>query len=122
MPLGDEVMDAGSQLLIALTTENEQEARGMETDGLLYQDFLVMLRSIWGGALRQNHPDHPDPPGAPSRWRSFLARHEWGCWAPMRVNFLTISRRPLPQNWVITPACSLQHHNKGKPTCYIQVC
>ncbi|HIE1454045.1 type VI secretion system baseplate subunit TssG [Serratia marcescens] len=48
MPLGDEVMDAGSQLLIALTTENEQEARGWKPDGLLYQDFLVMLRVYLG--------------------------------------------------------------------------
>ncbi|ROP61549.1 type VI secretion system protein ImpH [Enterobacter sp. BIGb0383] len=47
-PLGDEAMDAGSQLLVALTTENEQEARGWRPEGLLYQDFLVMLRVYLG--------------------------------------------------------------------------
>ncbi|MGT8857032.1 type VI secretion system baseplate subunit TssG [Enterobacter sp. 186315] len=47
-PLGDEAMDANSQLLIALTTDNEQEAEGWKPDGLLYQDFLVMLRVYLG--------------------------------------------------------------------------
>lgn len=41
-------MDASSQLLIALTTDNEQEAQGWKPDGLLYQDFLVMLRVYLG--------------------------------------------------------------------------
>ncbi|MGK3144618.1 type VI secretion system baseplate subunit TssG [Pantoea sp. C2G6] len=48
IPLGDEAMDASSQLLIALTTDNEQEAEGWKPDGLLYQDFLVMLRVYLG--------------------------------------------------------------------------
>ena len=47
-PLGDEAMDAGSQLLIALSTSNAQEAQGWKPDGLLYQDFLVMLRVYLG--------------------------------------------------------------------------
>lgn len=47
-PLGDEAMDAGSQLLVALTTDNEHEAQGWKPDGLLYQDFLVMLRVYLG--------------------------------------------------------------------------
>ncbi|WP_436910010.1 type VI secretion system baseplate subunit TssG [Enterobacter kobei] len=47
-PLGDEAMDAGSQLLVALKTDNEQEAQGWKPDGLLYQDFLVMLRVYLG--------------------------------------------------------------------------
>ncbi|CAI2456050.1 type VI secretion system baseplate subunit TssG [Serratia liquefaciens] len=47
-PLGDEAMDANSQLLIALTTDNDQEAQGWKPDGLLYQDFLVMLRVYLG--------------------------------------------------------------------------
>ncbi|EOJ9649749.1 type VI secretion system baseplate subunit TssG [Enterobacter roggenkampii] len=47
-PLGDEAMDASSQLQIALTTDNEQEAQGWKPDGLLYQDFLVMLRVYLG--------------------------------------------------------------------------
>lgn len=51
-PLGDEVMDAGSQLLVALSTENEQEAQGWKPDGLLYQDFLVMLRVYLGWRFR----------------------------------------------------------------------
>lgn len=41
-------MDAGSQLLVALRTDNEQEAQGWKPDGLLYQDFLVMLRVYLG--------------------------------------------------------------------------
>ncbi len=48
MPLGDGVMDASSQLLIALYTENEQESQGWKPDGLLYQDFIVMLRVYLG--------------------------------------------------------------------------
>ncbi len=48
MPLGDEAMDANSQLLIALSTDNEQESQGWKPDGLLYQDFLVMLRVYLG--------------------------------------------------------------------------
>ncbi|MGA9617298.1 MAG: type VI secretion system baseplate subunit TssG, partial [Serratia proteamaculans] len=47
-PLGDEAMDANSQLLIALSTDNEQEVQGWKPDGLLYQDFLVMLRVYLG--------------------------------------------------------------------------
>ncbi len=47
-PLGDEAMDAGSQLLIALSTDDEWEAQGWKPDGLLYQDFLVMLRVYLG--------------------------------------------------------------------------
>lgn len=47
-PLGDEAMDAGSQLLVALRTDNEQEAQGWKPDGLLYLDFMVMLR-VWLG-------------------------------------------------------------------------
>lgn len=48
MPLGDETMDAGSQLLVALRTDNEHEAHGWKPDGLLYQDFLIMLRVYLG--------------------------------------------------------------------------
>lgn len=47
-PLGDEAMDANSQLLIALFTDDEQESQGWKPDGLLYQDFLVMLRVYLG--------------------------------------------------------------------------
>lgn len=47
-PLGDEAMDASSQLLIALSTDDEQEAQGWKPDSLLYQDFLVMLRVYLG--------------------------------------------------------------------------
>ncbi len=47
-PLGDEAMDAGSQLLVALKTDNVQEAQGWKPDGQLYQDFLVMLRVYLG--------------------------------------------------------------------------
>ncbi|POT57515.1 type VI secretion system baseplate subunit TssG [Citrobacter amalonaticus] len=51
-PLGDEAMDANSQLLIALATDNEQEAQGWKPDGQLYQDFLVMLRVYLGWRFR----------------------------------------------------------------------
>ena len=47
-PLGDEAMDASSQLLIALATDNQQETQGWKPDGLLYQDFLIMLRVYLG--------------------------------------------------------------------------
>ncbi|QGF28484.1 hypothetical protein EE896_17345 [Pantoea eucalypti] len=47
-PLGEEAMDANSQLLIALSTDNEQESQSWKPDGLLYQDFLVMLRVYLG--------------------------------------------------------------------------
>lgn len=47
-PLGDEAMDANSQLLIALSTCNAQEAQGWKPEGVLYQDFLVMLRVYLG--------------------------------------------------------------------------
>lgn len=48
MPLGDEAMEANSQLLIALFTDNAQESLGWKPDGRLYQDFLVMLRVYLG--------------------------------------------------------------------------
>jgi type VI secretion system protein ImpH len=51
-------MDAGSQLLIALTTDNEQEAQGWKPDGLLVSGFLVMLRVYLAGGLRPKSPDH----------------------------------------------------------------
>jgi type VI secretion system protein ImpH len=47
-PLGDEAMDANSQLLVALSTDDKREAQGWKPDGLLYQDFLVMLRVYLG--------------------------------------------------------------------------
>ncbi|KGT95501.1 type VI secretion protein [Erwinia typographi] len=47
-PLGDEAMDAGSQLLVALSTDNQQDVQGWKPDGLLYQDFLVLLRVYLG--------------------------------------------------------------------------
>ncbi|MCL6742523.1 type VI secretion system baseplate subunit TssG [Kosakonia sp. R1.Fl] len=51
-PLGDEVLDANSQLLIALSTDNEQESQGWRPNGLLYQDLLVMLRVYLGWRFR----------------------------------------------------------------------
>lgn len=47
-PLGEEAMDANSQLLISLSTDNDYESQGWKPDGLLYQDFLVMLRVYLG--------------------------------------------------------------------------
>ena len=47
-PIGNEAMDANSQLLIALATDNVHESQGWKPDGLLYQDFLVMLRVYLG--------------------------------------------------------------------------
>ncbi|PVZ79400.1 type VI secretion system baseplate subunit TssG [Serratia sp. S1B] len=47
-PLGDEVMDTSSQLLIELCTDDPDEAHGWMPDGQLYQDFLVMLRVYLG--------------------------------------------------------------------------
>ena len=42
-PLGDEAMDASSQLLVALTTDNPAEAQGWKPDGPLFRDFLITL-------------------------------------------------------------------------------
>lgn len=53
-PLGDEVMDPSSQLLIELMTDNEREAQGWKPDGQLYQDFLVMLRVYLGWRFNAN--------------------------------------------------------------------
>lgn len=47
-PLGDEVMDTSSQLLVELQTHNPEEARGWMPEGQLWQDFLVMLRVYLG--------------------------------------------------------------------------
>ncbi|KGT95282.1 type VI secretion protein [Erwinia typographi] len=51
-PLGDEAMDANSQLLIELQTACPDEARGWLPDGQLYQDFQVMLRVYLGWRYR----------------------------------------------------------------------
>ena len=51
-PLGDEVWEANSQLLIALHTEDPQEMVGWKPEGELYQDFLVMLRVYLGWRFR----------------------------------------------------------------------
>lgn len=47
-PLGDEVMDASSQVLIELTTDSAQEVQDWMPDGQLCQDFLIMLRVYLG--------------------------------------------------------------------------
>ncbi|EJL88876.1 type VI secretion system baseplate subunit TssG [Pantoea sp. GM01] len=51
-PLGDEAMDANSQLLIELQTACPDEAHRWLPDGQLYQDFLVMLRVYLGWRYR----------------------------------------------------------------------
>lgn len=48
IPLGDEVMDVSSQLLVALSTDNEQEAQAWQMNGILFQDFVAMLRVYLG--------------------------------------------------------------------------
>lgn len=52
MPLGDEVMEAQSQLLIELRTDDDREATNWMPDGQLYQDFLVLLRVYLGWRYR----------------------------------------------------------------------
>ncbi|PKH18543.1 type VI secretion system baseplate subunit TssG [Enterobacterales bacterium CwR94] len=47
-PLGDEAVDASSQLLITLRTDCADEARRWLPGGQLYQDFMVMLRVYLG--------------------------------------------------------------------------
>ncbi|MFJ5158929.1 type VI secretion system baseplate subunit TssG [Pantoea sp. NPDC088449] len=51
-PLGDEAMDANSQLLIELQTSCADEARRWLPDGQLYQDFLALLRVYLGWRYR----------------------------------------------------------------------
>jgi type VI secretion system protein ImpH len=75
-PLGDEAMDAGSQLLIALTTDNEQEAQGWKPDGLL-SGFLVMLRVYLGWRFKAKITLTTDRLLAvPARREPFLAGNE----------------------------------------------
>ncbi|CNI64277.1 type VI secretion protein [Yersinia pekkanenii] len=50
--LGDEAIDANSQLLISLHTSDSDEARDWLPDGLLYTDFLVLLRVYLGWRYR----------------------------------------------------------------------
>lgn len=51
-PLGDEILDANSQLLIALSSDDAQDVQGWRPDGLLYPDFMVMLRVYLGWRFR----------------------------------------------------------------------
>lgn len=46
--LGDETTEVSSQLLIALYTEDHAEAQGWLPEGLIYADFLVLLRVYLG--------------------------------------------------------------------------
>lgn len=50
--LGDEAIDANSQLLISLQTEDRDEAGDWLPDGPLYTDFLVLLRVYLGWRYR----------------------------------------------------------------------
>ena len=47
-------MDASSQLLVALTTDNPAEAQGWKPDGPLFRDFLILLRVYLGWRFRAN--------------------------------------------------------------------
>lgn len=51
-PLGEEIMDASSQLLIDLTTDCAQEACGWMPDGALYPELLTLLRVYLGWRFR----------------------------------------------------------------------
>lgn len=46
--LGDETTEVSSQLLISLYTEDHAEAQGWLPEGLIYADFLVLLRVYLG--------------------------------------------------------------------------
>ncbi|HDX8791472.1 TPA: type VI secretion system baseplate subunit TssG [Klebsiella michiganensis] len=46
--LGDETTEVSSQLLISLYTEDHTEAQGWLPEGLIYADFLVLLRVYLG--------------------------------------------------------------------------
>ncbi|MBI0220755.1 type VI secretion system baseplate subunit TssG, partial [Yersinia pestis] len=50
--LGDEAIDANSQLLISLRTADRDEAANWLPDGPLYTDFLVLLRVYLGWRYR----------------------------------------------------------------------
>ncbi|MGU3526539.1 type VI secretion system baseplate subunit TssG [Raoultella planticola] len=49
---GDEAWDAASQLLITLSTEDENDVRSWMPDGQLFADFLAMLRVYLGWRYR----------------------------------------------------------------------
>lgn len=48
LPLGDELTELNSQIRIALSTADEEEAQSWFPGGELYHDFLVMLRVYLG--------------------------------------------------------------------------
>lgn len=60
-PLGDEAMDASSQLLVALTTDNPAEAQGWKPDGPLFRDFHPAAGIPRLAIPGQHHPDRADP-------------------------------------------------------------
>lgn len=113
-PLGDEAMDANSQLLVALTTENEQEVQGWKPDGLLYQDFLVMLRVYLGWRFRvkitlttRTRLLAAPPLGEGPFWLGMN-----GVLGAEDEDLPDDIPRPLRPNWAITPDFSPRHHNK----------
>lgn len=107
-PLGDEAMDASSQLLVALTTDNPAEAQGWKPDGPLFRDFLILLRVYLGWRFRANITLT-----APTRLLAVPPLGDepfWlgtACWAWVRARVRTIFLRPLPPSWVPIRACSL---------------
>ena len=104
-------MDASSQLLVALTTDNPAEAaQGWKPDGPLFRDFLILLRVYLGWRFRANItltaptrllavPPLGDEP--------FWLGMNGGAWAWVRARVRTIFLRPLPPSWVPIRACSL---------------
>jgi type VI secretion system protein VasD len=107
-------MDAGSQLLIALSTDNEEESQGWKPDGLLYQNFLVMLRVYLGWRLKARITLTTStrllavpPLGEGTFWLGMN-----GVLGAGEGRLQTISRRRLRRNWVTTPDFNLQYHYK----------
>jgi type VI secretion system protein ImpH len=117
-PLGDEAMDASSQLLIALTTDNEQEAQGWKPDGLLYQDFLVMLRVYLGWRFKAKITlTTRTCAGSAARRRSLLAGDERRA-GRGRQNISGRYPADLYDRTGLTPGCSPQHQQGNRRVTY----
>ncbi|STU96434.1 type VI secretion protein [Klebsiella pneumoniae] len=108
-PLGDEAMDASSQLLVALTTDNPAEAQGWKPDGPLFRTFSSCCGIPRLAIPGQHHPDRADPTaGCPAAGgRAVLARYERRAGRGWRARVRAIFLRPLPPSWVPIRACSL---------------
>ncbi|OSZ84453.1 type VI secretion system-associated lipoprotein [Yersinia pestis subsp. microtus bv. Caucasica] len=78
--LGDEAIDANSQLLISLRTADRDEAANWLPDGPLYTDFLVLLR-VYLGWLHSNIKKETDVLTTVWKNKTCTSKHKsWAAW------------------------------------------